>query len=170
MPAAALFSWTVPIAARMEQAAEPGEVYLTATTHSLAANRIETDALKPITVKGISEPVSVFALRRVRSREETAPDRTRTPFVGRRAELNQFRGILDTCIEEGRGQTIYVRGEPGIGKTRLVGEFARIAAEKGAFMHRGLVLPFGVGKGQAFSVVETRWRKYAEEEQMLVNR
>lgn len=56
--------------------------------------------------------------------------------------------MLDTCVEEGHGQTVYVRGEPGIGKTRLLEEFARVAAEKGISAHRGLVLPFGVGKGQ----------------------
>ncbi|MEE9586695.1 MAG: adenylate/guanylate cyclase domain-containing protein [Hyphomicrobiaceae bacterium] len=139
---------TVPIAARMEQAAQPGEVYLTAATHSLAAHRIDTEALEPVSVKGISEPVPVFLLRRVRSAEEARRDRAATPFVGRRADLIQFRGMLEACIEEGHGQTFYVRGEPGIGKTRLVEEFARIAAEKGTSSHRGLVLPFGVGKGQ----------------------
>jgi len=56
--------------------------------------------------------------------------------------------MLDTCIEESHGQTVYLRGEPGIGKTRLVEEFSRIALEKGVSSHRGLVLPFGVGKGQ----------------------
>jgi class 3 adenylate cyclase/tetratricopeptide (TPR) repeat protein len=139
---------TVPIAARMEQAAAPGEVYITAATRSLAAHRIEAEALEPVSVKGISEPVPVFALRRVRTAEEARHDSTRTPLVGRRAELIQFRGMLEACIEEGHGQTVYVRGEPGIGKTRLVEEFARIAAEKGVSTHRGLVLPFGVGKGQ----------------------
>jgi class 3 adenylate cyclase/tetratricopeptide (TPR) repeat protein len=139
---------TVPMAARMEQAAKPGEVYLTAATHSLAAHRIEAQALEPVSVKGISEPVPVFALRRVRSAEEARRDRARTPFVGRRADLIQFRGMLEACIEEGHGQSLYVRGEPGIGKTRLVEEFARIAAGKGVSNHRGLVLPFGVGKGQ----------------------
>ena len=139
---------TVPIAARMEQAAQPGEIYLTAATHSLAADRIETETLAPVSVKGISEPVPVFALRRVRSAEEARRDRAATPFVGRRAGLIQFRGILEACIEEGHGQSLYVRGEPGIGKTRLVEEFARIAADKGISRHRGLILPFGVAKGQ----------------------
>jgi len=139
---------TVPIAARMEQVAQPGEVYLTAATHSLAAHRIETEALEPVSVKGISEPVPVFALRRVRSVAEARRHRARTLFVGRRANLIQFRGMLETCIEESHGQTFYVRGEPGIGKTRLVEEFARIAAETGTSSHRGLVLPFGVGEGQ----------------------
>ena len=139
---------TVPIAARMEQVAEPGEVYLTAATHSLAAPRIEIEALEPVSVKGISEPVPVFALRRVKPVEEAPAASKRTPFVGRRAELIQFRGMLEVCIRQRYGQTVYVRGEPGIGKTRLVEEFVSIAAEKDVSCHRGLVLPFGVGKGQ----------------------
>ena len=122
---------TVPIAARMEQVARPGEVYLTTATHSLAAHRIETEALEPVSVKGISEPVPVFALRRVRSAEESRRDSARTPFVGRRADLIQFRGMLEACIEESHGQSLYVRGEPGIGKTRLVEEFARSAVGRG---------------------------------------
>lgn len=139
---------TVPMAARMEQVAEPGEVYITGATRALADHRIETEALEPVSVKGISEAVPVFALRRVRSAEEARQDSAHTPFVGRRAELIQFRSMLEACIEEGHGQTVYVRGEPGIGKTRLVEEFARIAAEKNLSTQRGLVLPFGVGKGQ----------------------
>ena len=139
---------TVPIAARMEQAATPGEVYITAATCSLAENRIEAHALEPIQVKGISEPISVFALRRVHSALDITHDNAPTPFVGRRNEVSQFRSTLDTCIDEGLGQALYIRGDAGIGKTRLVDEFARIAVEKGASCHRGLVLPFGVGKGQ----------------------
>ena len=138
----------VPIAARMEQAAQPEKIYLTAATRALAAHRIETETLEAVSVKGITEPVPVFALRRVRSVEEARRDGARTPLVGRRAELIQFRGMLDACIEAGHGQALYVRGEPGIGKTRLVEEFARIAADKGVSRHRGLILPFGVAKGQ----------------------
>lgn len=139
---------TVPIAARMEQVAQPGEVYLTAATYALAGNRIEAESFDPVLIKGVSEPVKIYVLRHVRSAEEAGTDVWRTPFVGRRAELNQFRGSLDTCISEGQGQTMYVRGEPGIGKTRLVEEFSTIARDKGLSVHRGLVLPFGVGKGQ----------------------
>ena len=139
---------TVPIAARMEQSAKPGEIYLTAATAALAKPRIETDALTPISAKGVSEPVAAFSLRRVLTAEEPALESNRSPFVGRRAELVQFRGLLETCIEEGHGQTILVRGEPGIGKTRLVEEYMSIGCEAGVSCYRSLVLPFAVGKGQ----------------------
>ena len=122
---------------------------MTDATRRLAEARIDVEALEPVRVKGISEPMPVFALRRVRSAEEARPASKRTPFVGRRAELMQLRGMLDACTgEAAHGQTVYIRGEPGIGKTRLVEELARYAIERGLACHRGLVLPFGVGKGQ----------------------
>lgn len=139
---------TVPVAARMEQIAKPGEVYLTASTYSLAGRRIEAAALDPVSVKGLSEPVKVYTLRGVRSAEEALGDIHSTPFIGRRAEMNQFAGVLETCVTEDQGQTIYVRGEPGIGKSRLIEEFSSGARQRGLPVHRGLVLPFGVAKGQ----------------------
>jgi tetratricopeptide (TPR) repeat protein len=55
---------------------------------------------------------------------------------------------LAACRETGRGQAIYIRGEGGIGKTRLVEEFQRAAREAGFACHTGLVLDFGAGTGR----------------------
>ncbi|MFC1681191.1 adenylate/guanylate cyclase domain-containing protein [Pseudomonadota bacterium] len=137
----------VPIAARMEQNARPGTVLITAATYQLVAHRIEVKQLDPVKVKGISEPQTVYLLRQVLSVEE-APRSQLTRFVGRQGEINQFRSILETCIDTREGQTLVVRGEPGIGKTRLVEEFSRIASNKGAHVHRTRVLDFGAGRGQ----------------------
>ena len=139
---------TVPIAARMEQAAGPGEVWITAASRALAAQRVKTTALAPVSVKGISAPLPVFALHQVMPPEEVQTGLSRLPFVGRHAELRQFSAMLEGCLEGGYGQTVYVRGEPGIGKTRLLAEFARIADDRGVTFQRALVLPFGVGTGQ----------------------
>lgn len=72
----------------------------------------------------------------------------RHPFVGRQAELRQFRAALDGCRESGVGTTIHLRGDPGIGKSRLVGEFQRIAGEAGFRSAVGFVIEVGVGRGQ----------------------
>ena len=53
--------------------------------------------------------------------------------------------MLRTCRETGRGQAVYVRGEAGIGKTRLVEEFQSAAKAAGFGCHAGLVLDFGAG-------------------------
>jgi DNA-binding NarL/FixJ family response regulator/predicted ATPase len=58
------------------------------------------------------------------------PPALRARFVGRQAEIAAFRAALVDALA-GTTQVVDVTGEPGIGKTRLIGEFARIAAEEG---------------------------------------
>ena len=128
---------TVPLAARMEQAAEPGRVLMTNATRMLAGDLVESDAHVPVTVKGLLEPVAVCVLRGIRSGGTRGE--THRPFVGRRAELAQFRGVLGACLDSHHGQSVFVRGDAGIGKTRVVEQFMRLAEES------GLRLPQGIG-------------------------
>ena len=139
---------TVPIAARMEENAKAGAILMTSTTRTLAGDLIEADEHAAVSVKGISDPVRVFELRKIRAGDSSAVFGMHAPFVGRRAELAQFRGLLGECLESHHGQTIYLRGEPGIGKTRLVEEMTLHARQQGFELHKALVLDFGVGKGQ----------------------
>ncbi len=69
------------------------------------------------------------------------------PLVGRRAECAQFTAALELCVEAGHGQIFLIRGDAGIGKTRLLQEFARIAGERGFESRRVLILDFGGGAG-----------------------
>lgn len=140
---------TVPLAARMEQIANPDTIMMTASTRAMAGRLIEAEELQPAAVKGVTEPVAVFRLTGIARTDSPVAFGIQAPFVGRRAELAQFRGLLDECLASGRGQSLYLRGEPGIGKTRLVEEMIRIAAARGFGAHKILVLDFGVGKGQA---------------------
>src|SRR5262249_12481854 len=64
---------------------------------------------------------------------------------GRRTEIVQFTRSLEACRRNGAGLTIHVRGDPGIGKSRLVEEFRSIASAEGFACHRGNVLDFGSG-------------------------
>jgi DNA-binding SARP family transcriptional activator/tetratricopeptide (TPR) repeat protein len=65
-------------------------------------------------------------------------------FIGRRAPLRQFASILETCRETGCGQVVLVRGDAGIGKTRLVEECVTLARTHGFACHRTTILDFGV--------------------------
>ena len=56
--------------------------------------------------------------------------------------------MLEGCHAQGRGHGVLVRGEPGIGKTRLAEQFVAFAMAKELAVHKALVLDFGVGKGQ----------------------
>jgi len=67
-----------------------------------------------------------------------------TPFVGRARELRQFGAAMEACIADQAGETFLLRGEAGIGKTRLTEETARRAGRIGIACHRAQVLDFGV--------------------------
>jgi class 3 adenylate cyclase/tetratricopeptide (TPR) repeat protein len=136
---------SVNLAARLVAAAGAGETLISEGVYRALSGRGVCDALGPQQFKGIEDSVRVWRLRDLSG--EDAPSASR-PFVGRVAELEQFKGILGACLSRRGGQVVYVRGEAGIGKTRLVEEMRRLAEAQGLAIHRALVLDFGVGKGQ----------------------
>ncbi|MCP4766661.1 MAG: adenylate/guanylate cyclase domain-containing protein [Gammaproteobacteria bacterium] len=139
----------VALAARMEQSAPASSILITENTRALAERWIETTDHRAITAKGVSQPVTVFVLTKIRSGHEPVNIASSRPIVGRVSELAQFRGLLQACVESGYGQSVLIRGDPGIGKTRLVEELTGFAAQNGCATYLALVLDFGTGKGQA---------------------
>jgi class 3 adenylate cyclase len=118
---------TTHLAARMEQLAPPGSIRLTAATLRLAEGFIQVNALGPVPVKGLREPVEVCELvgaTAVRRRLQATVARGLTRFVGRQTELDALRQALERT-GRGQGQLVAVIGEPGVGKSRLVYEFLR---------------------------------------------
>ncbi|HSN72171.1 MAG TPA: BTAD domain-containing putative transcriptional regulator, partial [Steroidobacteraceae bacterium] len=71
-----------------------------------------------------------------------------TPFSGRHAEVSLANGLVERAVELRRGRTLLVRGEPGIGKTRLVEIVRRIARERGLAEHVAVVLDCGQSQAQ----------------------
>jgi tetratricopeptide (TPR) repeat protein len=115
---------TVHLAARMEQLAAPGSILLTAATLRLVEGLVQVNALGPMPVKGLSEPVEVYELVRasgVGRRLQTAVARGLTRFVGREPELTALTQALAQA-ESGHGQVVAMVGEAGVGKSRLVYE------------------------------------------------
>ena len=96
-------------------------------------------------LKGIVDPVRAWQLTNLTEAGRGYVDR---PFVGRETELVQFRGAIDMCKSRHAGNVIFLRGEAGIGKTRLTEEVERMAEAEGYQSHRVLNLDFGTGKGQ----------------------
>ncbi|HLX02604.1 MAG TPA: adenylate/guanylate cyclase domain-containing protein, partial [Trinickia sp.] len=135
----------VNLAARLVAAAAAGETWLSDDVARVLGDYAVCDALGEMRFKGIDAPVRVCRLRGLASEPAKA---SRSRFVGREAELEQFHGIVHACIARRAGHIVHVRGEAGIGKTRLVDEMRGYAQTQGFVVHRGLVLDFGVGKGQ----------------------
>jgi class 3 adenylate cyclase/tetratricopeptide (TPR) repeat protein len=116
---------TTHLAARMEQMATPGTILLAPATLQLAEGYVEVAARGPVAVKGLPDPVEVYALTGAsasRTRLHAAAARGLTRFVGRDAEIELLRRAL-ALSHEGHGQLVAVVGEPGVGKSRLVYEF-----------------------------------------------
>ncbi|MDE2603671.1 MAG: AAA family ATPase, partial [Bradyrhizobium sp.] len=136
---------SVNLAARLVSLAGANETLLSEGVYRALSEQALCEALGETEVKGFDAPVRIWRLVGLSTEPSAAH---RSVFVGRVAELEHFRGILGSTIARRSGQIVYVRGEAGIGKTRLVGEMRRIAEANGFAAHRGLVLDFGVGKGQ----------------------
>jgi class 3 adenylate cyclase/tetratricopeptide (TPR) repeat protein len=135
---------SVNLAARLQAIARPGETIVSETVRQALAGIAECETMGEAALKGFDKPVRAWRVRSISS----VPSTPRTPFVGRQAELAQFAGIIDACSEGRFGQTILLRGEAGIGKTRLLGEMIGLAAARGFAVYRALVLDFGVGRGR----------------------
>jgi class 3 adenylate cyclase/tetratricopeptide (TPR) repeat protein len=118
---------TAHLAGRMEQAATPGTILITAETLALVAGFVEVRLRGPVVVKGLTAPMEVFELTGatpVRSRLHAAAARGLTRFVGRDAEMELLRQALARA-GEGHGQVFALVGEAGVGKSRLVWEFTQ---------------------------------------------
>lgn len=112
---------TTNLAARMQQLAEPGAIYLSEATHRLIDSHVETTTVGERLVKGRSAAVRVFLA--VAPRGPVDPQRAHhalsAPIVGRDDELNTLRVALDRLLA-GRGSIVSVLGEAGVGKSRLM--------------------------------------------------
>jgi class 3 adenylate cyclase/predicted ATPase len=119
-----VFGETPNVAARVQDAAEPDTVVITAATQRLMAGMFVVEDRGPQMLKGVREPVTLYRVVQpsgVRSRLAVAAGRL-TRFVGREAELAT---LVDRWARahDGEGQTVVVLGEPGVGKSRLVYQF-----------------------------------------------
>ncbi|HEX9898419.1 MAG TPA: adenylate/guanylate cyclase domain-containing protein, partial [Candidatus Methylomirabilis sp.] len=115
---------TTHLAARMEQLAPPGTIRLTTDTLRLAEGFVQVNALGPIPIKGMPEPVEIFELTGagpVRKRLHALAARGLTRFVGRQSEFDVLCRALDRA-GAGHGQVVALVGEAGVGKSRLVWE------------------------------------------------
>ena len=111
---------TTNLAARMEQAAQPGAILVTAATARLAEGFIDVASATP------PDAYELRANSAVRSRLGAAITRGLTRFVGRDVEVAQLDAAMSRA-REGRGQVVTLVGEPGVGKSRLTWEVARTA-------------------------------------------
>ncbi len=116
----------VNVAARFEQAAEPGQILIGAATRALVGDRVDVELVEPLTLKGKSEPVPAFRL--VAVHEGDTRRRLVAPVLGRDEERAELLRFVQEREEGDPVRVACVLGPPGIGKSRLL-EDLRFALE-----------------------------------------
>ncbi|HZS94527.1 MAG TPA: adenylate/guanylate cyclase domain-containing protein [Chloroflexota bacterium] len=134
---------TVNLASRLEHEAEPGSILVGETTYRIAQRAFTFRAMPPMEIRGQSGLVHAFVPLGRRSAQSPGDDK-RSEFVGRGDELAELeRGLREA--EAGRGSVVQIVGEPGVGKTRLVGEFIAAQPDDAVTWVRAGASAFGHG-------------------------
>lgn len=136
----------VNLAARLMQAAVPGEVLASLRVYMATSKAFQWETLAPLRVKGKSEPVRVFRLMDGEA-EGTLymlePVYT-LPMIGRGEELQAMLDRFEQA-KAGHGQVIIITGAAGMGKSRLVAEFVRLTRARGMVGAGGACQSYGKG-------------------------
>ena len=116
---------TANLAARLQGIATPGQVVIGRNTRSLAGSAFELQDLGTHPFKGFQDEVPAWAVLRAKDSEtrlEAVRGQVLTELVGRKHELGMLRDRWELA-RGGEGQVVFLSGEAGIGKSRLVQGF-----------------------------------------------
>lgn len=109
----------VNLAARLQQAADPGEVLVGETTHQLAMGQVEFGEPRSVEAKGFAGGIPAWPALKLGPHGA----RKSIPIVDRRRELTLLQDTFDRVVDRERAHLVTLLGEPGIGKSRVVEEF-----------------------------------------------
>ena len=134
----------VYVAARLEQAAQPGEIVLGESTHGLVRDAVEVEPLEALSLEGKSAPVASFRLLGVDPLAPGLARRFDVRLVGRERELRLLREAWDRAVAEAGCHLFTLLGVAGVGKSRLVAELLSDVGDEARVL-AGRCLPYGEG-------------------------
>jgi len=105
---------------RLQAVAQPGQTLISQATYQLVRDVVRAEPIGPVQLKGIKGPLQALRVVGLRARIPTA-----TPMIGRGQELDLLTWAYDWVVSQKRCYLVHVLGEAGVGKTRLVEEYAR---------------------------------------------
>lgn len=135
----------VNIAQRLEAAAEPGQTFVDEATYELTRHEFRFESLGELKLKGKLRPVPAYRLlgrRRLTAFSGVGLERPATPLVGRERELAEVWRVLDR-LDGGSGGAVGLVADPGVGKSRLLGEIRDQAREAGVRWYQARCLSYG---------------------------
>lgn len=133
---------SVNLAARLCDLAKSGEILLSDDLAAAVAHRHSVEALGRRRLDGFAGELPVF---RISSQQHSKRDASGPRFVGRKAEMAEIETALAATAQEKTGRIIFLRGEAGIGKTRLLEEATDMALRRGFTCLSAAVMSFGAG-------------------------
>ncbi len=134
----------VNVTARLQQAAEPGEVLVGDRTRSATSRLVEYEARGGIAAKGKRSPVHAWVARQVTaSPARRGIEGLSAPIIGRDEELAVLAALATRAVRERVPQLVTLFGAAGVGKSRLLAEFVDRLPE--ARLLKGRCLPYGDG-------------------------
>jgi class 3 adenylate cyclase/tetratricopeptide (TPR) repeat protein len=118
---------TVNLASRLETAAAPGTILVSADTFQRTSPLFKFEELSPIVARGFPEPIQAYRplhLLRKPGRVRGIPG-LQSPMIGRDQTLLQLQQVVEESTRRRRRQVVLVSGEAGVGKSRLIAEFQK---------------------------------------------
>jgi class 3 adenylate cyclase/tetratricopeptide (TPR) repeat protein len=134
----------VNVAARLEQAAPPGDVLLGAATYAAVVDYADAEPAPAVAAKGKSEPVVAYRLVGLRPDVPAFTRPIATPFVGRGEELGRLRAAFDEAVASRAPRLATIVGVPGVGKSRLARELLAGLRDEARVLV-GRCTPYGEG-------------------------
>lgn len=133
----------VNVAARLEQNAAAGEIFLGPSTYRLVRDAVIVEPVPELAAKGKSEPMQAYRLTSIDEEAMGSARRLDAPLVGRDNELDLLERALERTTRERNCHLFTVLGAAGVGKSRLVEEF--LGRHEDSVVLRGRCLPYGDG-------------------------
>src|SRR5262249_55737391 len=134
---------TGTLARRLQEAASPGEIVLSAETLTLVRDAVKTRLVKSGRPR-TQAPTRAFRLVEPIAGAPPIARHFRAPPIGRDNELAALRDAYRRACEHRRCQLVTIIGEPGVGKTRLARELASELRDSAAVLV-GRCVPYGEG-------------------------
>jgi class 3 adenylate cyclase/tetratricopeptide (TPR) repeat protein len=132
----------VNLAARLQEAARPGEILVGPTAYRLAAASLVVEDGGMLDLKGIDGPMRAWRVMDMLD-GPGRPVGPRAPLVGRESELELLENTFSRSVRDSRAHLFTIYGEPGVGKSRLAREF--VDGVERASVLVGRALPYGEG-------------------------
>jgi class 3 adenylate cyclase/tetratricopeptide (TPR) repeat protein len=114
----------INLASRLCSLANSGEILVDPYTFRQAEGHFSFASLEPITLKGKAAPVKIYTVLEQKERPITMHRLSglRADLIGREAQIDELREAVEN-LRSGKGRIFFICGDPGAGKSRLVGEF-----------------------------------------------